>query len=357
MNECSDRQAQPAGKDEETAAVVRHVANLKGPDEDPATAPENGSLHEEVAQGFGAGRRPQRASAADAFVLMTTRGSLDTTRLGHELAGLAADGTLKLGRLTESLTLAVQGGARHAVAAVLATTLPALLPAPGTPVRTGLAALLNLAADCAEQAESTAPVEGIAELAAREGFSLYLKAARRLHANTRMVEPFGGGTGFRFKIRNMRIDGRGGVVRVRSGGSYEVRFEVLHDCSECGNAINQVIVGLAGQERAQASVWNGKRRSGGDVKVVNPGSRVQVLAEDNPGPAEWVGVSCEIAVPDEPGTYEVRARYAQAYQGRLMTAEGRTFPQREYEDVLGWWKVDRPDGPGPQSTIGTVIVE
>ncbi|MEU9228881.1 hypothetical protein AB0D40_31485 [Streptomyces massasporeus] len=330
MNECNDRSAQPADQDEETAAV---------------------------AWGFGAARRPQRALAADAFVHLTARGSLDTTRLGHDLAGRAAHGTLKLGRLTESLALAAQGGARHAVAAVLATTLPALLPAPGTRVRAGLAALMNLAADGAEQAESTAPVEGIAELAARKGSGLYLKAARRLHANTGMVEPFGGGTGFRFKIRDVRIDGRGGVVRVRSGGSYEVRFEVLHDCSECGNAINQVIVGLAGQERAQASVWNGKQRSGGGVKVVNRGSRVQALAEDNPGPAEWVGVSCEITIPDRPGTYEVRARYAQAYQGRLMTAKGRTIPQREYEDVLGWWTVDRPDGPGPRSTIGTVIVE
>jgi hypothetical protein len=40
-----------------------------------------------------------------------------------------------------------------------------------------------------------------------------------------------------------------------------------------------------------------------------------------------------------------------------MTAEGRTIPQPDYQDVLGWWKVDRPDGPGPESAIGTVIVE
>jgi hypothetical protein len=173
----------------------------------------------------------------------------------------------------------------------------------------------------------------------------------------RMVEPYGGGTGFRFKIRNVNIDGQGETVHVLGGGTYELSFDVLHDCSECGNAINQVIVGLAGQDRAQASVWNGKQRSGGGLKVVNPGTNVAAMAEDNPGPAEWVNVSCDIIVPDTPGTYSVRARYAQAYQGRLMTAEGRTIPQPEYQDVLGWWKVDRPDGPGLESAIGTIIVE
>ncbi|MFD8453702.1 MULTISPECIES: hypothetical protein [Streptomyces] len=172
-----------------------------------------------------------------------------------------------------------------------------------------------------------------------------------------MVEPYEGGKGFRFKIRNVEIDGRAGTVRVRGGGSHSVSFDVLHDCSECGNAVNQVIVGLAGQDRAQASVWNGKQRSGGGLKVVNAGTPVEALAEDNPGPAEWVHVSCELVVPDEPGVYPVRARYAQGYQGRLMTAEGRAVPQPEYQDVLGWWRVDRPQGPGPESTIGTIIVQ
>lgn len=166
-----------------------------------------------------------------------------------------------------------------------------------------------------------------------------------------MVEPS------RFRIREVRIDGGGAEARVRGGGSYRVEFEVLHDCGMCGNAVNQVIVGLAGEDRAQASVWNGKQRSGGGLKVVNAGTSVEALAEDNPGPAEWVDVACELVVPDEPGAYSVRARYAQAYQGRLMTAEGRALPQPEYEDVLGWWKVDRPQGPGPESTIGTIIVE
>lgn len=178
-----------------------------------------------------------------------------------------------------------------------------------------------------------------------------------LAPHSEMVEPYEGGTGFRFRICNVKIDSRADVVHVRGGGSHTVGFDVLHDGWECGNAINQVIVGLAGQDRAQASVWNGKQRSGGGLKVVNAGTHVEAPAEDNPGPAEWVNVSCDLVVPDEPGVYSVRARYAQAYQGRLMTVEGRAISQPEYEDVLGWWKVDRPEGPGPESTIGTLIVE
>jgi hypothetical protein len=140
-----------------------------------------------------------------------------------------------------------------------------------------------------------------------------------------MVEPYGGGTGFRFKIRNVSIDSQGDTVHVHEGGSHQLNFDVLHDCRECGSAINQVIVGLAGEDHAQACVWNGMQRSG-----------------DNPWQAEWVSASCDIVVPGEPGTYSVRARYAQAYNGK---------------DALGWWKIDRPDGPGPESTIGTIVVE
>ena len=207
--------------------------------------------------------------------------------------------------------------------------------------------------------------DGTAVLEAVDGSELWSaavavragEAGQLLSPGTEMVEPYGGGTGFRFKIRNVRIDGQGDTVHVRGGGAHELSFDVLHDCRECGNAVNQVVVGLAGQDRAQASVWNGKQRSGGGLKVVNPGTDVEAMAEDNPGPAKWVNVSCDIVVPEQPGTYSVRARYAQAYQGRLMTAEGRGIPQPEYQDVLGWWKVDRPDGPGPESTIGTIVVE
>ncbi|MFF4935040.1 hypothetical protein ACFY2H_40240 [Streptomyces griseofuscus] len=147
------------------------------------------------------------------------------------------------------------------------------------------------------------------------------------------------------------------MVRVRGGGSHQLSVDVLHDCPGCGDAVNQVIVGLAGEERAQASVWNGKQRSGGGLKVVNAGTPVEALAEDNPGPAEWVTVWCDLVVPSEAGAYPVVARYAQAYQGRVMTVEGRAIPQPEYPDALDWWKVNRPERPGPEATIGVIVVE
>jgi hypothetical protein len=134
-----------------------------------------------------------------------------------------------------------------------------------------------------------------------------------------MVEPS------RFKIRGVDFDGQGNVLKVQRGGTYRVRFELLHDCSMCGGAVNQVIVGLEGQDRAQASVWEGGRFSGSGA-----------------GPARWVNVSATLSIPNEPGFYAVRARYAQAYAGD--------------PNVLNWWKVDRPNGPGPKSTIGIVVV-
>jgi hypothetical protein len=160
----------------------------------------------------------------------------------------------------------------------------------------------------------------------------------------------------RFRIRNVKIDASGNAAEVQGGVPYRISFDLLHDCSMCGNAVNQVIIGLAGEDRAQASVWNGKQRSGGGAKVVNAGTSVQAVAEDNPGPAAWVNVWCDLVAPNKPGVYSIRARYAQAYQGRLMTAEGHKISQPEYQDALGWWKIDRPDGPGPQAAIGTIIV-
>ena len=47
--------------------------------------------------------------------------------------------------------------------------------------------------------------------------------------------------------------------------------------------------------------------------MVNPGTDVEAMADDNPGPAEWVRASCDIVVPDQPDTYSIGARYAQAY--------------------------------------------
>lgn len=162
--------------------------------------------------------------------------------------------------------------------------------------------------------------------------------------------------GIRFRIRDVEIEGGDNVHETGRGGYVEVSMQVLHDCRACGNAINQVIVGLSSDDRAQVSVWNGKQRSGGALCEINPWTDVAVLGEDNAGPAEWTRVTYSVAVPDRPGTYYLRARYAQAYQGNLLTAEGRKRPQPRYEEVLDWWQVDRPGGPGPDANIGAIIV-
>ncbi len=165
------------GAELDNASATVHLPRLAD-----TSFPLGSVAHLALAQGMDAGRPQERVAATDALLLMAAHGSLDPTRLGRDLAVLAGCGTLKLGRLTESLSLAAQGGGHHTVALVLTETLHGLLPAPGAKVPAGLAALLNLAAECAERTASTPPMEGIAELAARKGSSLFLKAARRLHA-------------------------------------------------------------------------------------------------------------------------------------------------------------------------------
>ena len=171
------------------------------------------------------------------------------------------------------------------------------------------------------------------------------------------TEPYVGGSGFRFKVRNVVIENEGPIYRTAKGGAVNITMEILHDCESCGNAVNQMIVGLAGEDTAQVSVWNGKQRSGGDLKVVNRGHQdKQCVCEDNDGQAAWVRVFYTINVPDRPGKYFLRTRYAQDWRGNLRTAEGLKLPQPEFAECLKWWKVDRPEGPGLESTIGVIYV-
>ncbi len=43
-------------------------------------------------------------------------------------------------------------------------------------------------------------------------------------------------------------------------------MEVLHNCISCGNAINQIIVGLSSDQKAQVSVWNGKKEAVAELR-------------------------------------------------------------------------------------------
>jgi len=123
----------------------------------------------------------------------------------------------------------------------------------------------------------------------------------------------------RFSVRKLNLNKNGRYLEMQKGGQINATLQINHDCPDCGGAINQIIVGLAGEERAQACIWNGGRTSRG-----------------------WQTVKFKLNIPNTPGKYEIRTRYAQAYNCK---------------DALGWWKVDRPTGPGVKSTIGYVSVK
>ena len=126
------------------------------------------------------------------------------------------------------------------------------------------------------------------------------------------TEPFGGKETIRYQIRNVSIAGVGSQYKGQKGGSVSISMEINHNCIDCQGAINQIIVGIGGQEKAQACVWTGMQSSGG-----------------------WQTVNFELQLPQQAGIYYLRSRYAQDYT---------------CQKALGWWKVDRPQG--PTSNIG-----
>ena len=123
----------------------------------------------------------------------------------------------------------------------------------------------------------------------------------------------------RFTVKNLQLEGRGNNLVLTRGGRVNATLDVFQHCRDCGGSLNQIIVSVAGDRDAQACVWSGGARSNG-----------------------WEATRFTLDVPDAPGVYEVRARYAQA---------------RSCRDALRWWRTDRPDGPNPDSTIGIIIIE
>ncbi|MEZ4264935.1 MAG: DUF4476 domain-containing protein [Myxococcota bacterium] len=122
----------------------------------------------------------------------------------------------------------------------------------------------------------------------------------------------------RFTVRGLALQGEGNVLNLERGGQISGQLDFVHHCPGCGGSINQIIVGVAGEDRAQACIYNGGGQSGG-----------------------WQRANFTLSIPDAPGVYEIRARYAQAHHCGA---------------AMGWWRVDRPHGPGGESTIGLVFV-
>jgi len=169
------------------------------------------------------------------------------------------------------------------------------------------------------------------------------------------TEIYEGGKGIRFKIKDVSINGKGNIFTTDKGGKVTVALSLFHNCTDCGTSVNQVIVGLAGEDRAQVTIWNGFQFSGGDPKIIEGGEKLSA-GESNTAP-EWVKVQFQLTIPDRKGEYYIRARYAQDYAGNLATEAGRKIEQTIHEEPLKWWKVDRPAGPDAKSNIGLVIVE
>ena len=139
------------------------------------------------------------------------------------------------------------------------------------------------------------------------------------YVNNVYVESFAGGKFDRYIVRNLNIDNKGNRVVTRKGGRFKATMDIFHSCPECGHAINQIIVGVAGNEKASSCIWSGTKSTRG-----------------------WMTVEFEITIPDVSGIYYIRTRYAQAY---------------ECKAALDWWRIDRPNGPNSSSNIGFVHIK
>jgi hypothetical protein len=118
------------------------------------------------------------------------------------------------------------------------------------------------------------------------------------------------------KLSEFTLNNKGNVVRVAPGEKISASANYIYYCRNCqGGPINQIIVGIAGQNQAQACIYNSSIQGSGSSKFT-------------------------LTAPNEPGIYYIRFRYAQAYG----CAQG----------ALGWWRVDGE--PTPEANIGTIVV-
>ncbi|WP_327172681.1 DUF6493 family protein [Streptomyces sp. NBC_01336] len=152
-----------------------------------AGGPAGPALHLAVATGLGARYPEDRLRAVDALLTLAARDDLNALRLGGDLAELIGLGTVKPGRLADSLRTAAATGACATTWAVLAAVLPALLT--GTVDPRGAGELLATAAECVEQCGADSPEPaGLAATASRGGKSRLVTQAARLRDALRRNE-------------------------------------------------------------------------------------------------------------------------------------------------------------------------
>ena len=154
-----------------------------------------------------------------------------------------------------------------------------------------------------------------------------------------VTEYYSGGPDIRFKVRNLKmwVDGDGTFTKEKAtkhlsspflaGKTLEAEIEYFHDCQKCGNAINQILIGIVDTEvtdgppetRAVACIYNGGRESHGWQKA-----RFQIPD-----------------LPNADSDFDVRVRYAQDYSCNLA--------------MKAWWTIDKEKkGPRKENTVGSI---
>ncbi|MBN3924080.1 hypothetical protein [Nostoc sp. NMS4] len=117
-------------------------------------------------------------------------------------------------------------------------------------------------------------------------------------------------------LSSLILNNQGKVVTVSAGEKLNALVNYFYNCPTCQpTSSNQIIVGIAGEDKAQACIYNGGIKDSGSAKFT-------------------------LTAPNQRGTYYIRFRYAQAYG---------------CNDALGWWKVG--DEPPAEANIGLITVK
>ncbi|WP_084227206.1 AAA family ATPase [Nostoc sp. KVJ20] len=119
------------------------------------------------------------------------------------------------------------------------------------------------------------------------------------------------------KLTDFILNNKSNVISVAPGEKINGSANYIYDCPDCQpGSINQIIVGIVGQNSAQACIYDGGIKGSGSNKFT-------------------------LKAPKEPGTYYIRFRYAQAYGCE--------------QGALGWWRVGNE--PTAEANIGAIVVE
>ncbi|MEV0972976.1 DUF7824 domain-containing protein [Microtetraspora glauca] len=122
---------------------------------------------------------PERGQ--DLLLRAAADGSLSAVECGRQLGLTLRRASAKLNHVTSSLEDCARKGAHREVWEVMTGLLPVYLPGPGERPHSGHTQALTFAVEAARWADARGTIPMIAEIAAREGTSGFVRTARRLH--------------------------------------------------------------------------------------------------------------------------------------------------------------------------------